>query len=63
MEQTITRNAQSDGSFIVHRIKNGEVQVLKETFVDSGEIVSLDTEMITVQTIIITRRIGEKITF
>lgn len=60
---TITRTEQPDGTHIVHRIHNGEVQILKETQVTTGEIASEDSEMLTTETIIITRRIGEKITF
>ena len=63
MEKLISRIEQPDGSFIVHRIKNGEVHFLKETQESTGEINSLDSEMLTTETIIITRRIGEKITF
>ena len=63
MEQTISRIEQPDGSFIIHRIKNGEVHFLKETRETTGEINSLDSEMLTTESIIITRRIGEKTTF
>lgn len=63
MEQTISRNEQSDGTFIVQRIKNGELQAVKEVIVTTGEINSVDSEMITTETITITRYIGEKNTF
>ena len=63
MEQTISRIEQPDGSFIVNRIKDGEVQILKETFVSSGEISPVDNEMLTTESIIITRQIGVKTTF
>ena len=59
----INRTQLPDGSSIVQRVVNGEVQTLKETVSDSGEIVSVSDDMITIQTITITRRIGEKITF
>lgn len=63
MDQELKRVHQEDGSFIVQRVKNGELQALKETQTDSGEIISVNNEMLTIQTIVITRRICEKITF
>jgi len=63
MEQTIFRNEQQDGSFIVQRIKDGEVQILKEVTSDTGEVVQTTNSMMTIQTITIIRHIGEKTTF
>ena len=63
MIQTINRNEQEDGSFIVERIKDGVVQFLREKSETTGEIESPESEMITTETITITRHIGEKITF
>jgi hypothetical protein len=63
MIKTISSTPQTDGSVIVQRIKEGVLETLKETTEDTGEIMSEESEMLTIQTITITRRIGEKITF
>lgn len=63
MIQELIRKEQPDGSFIIQRIKNGDVETLKETTTDTGEVVSVNNELVTIQTITITRHIGEKITF
>lgn len=59
----ISRTKNSDGSCVVQRLIDGEIQVVKETSVSSGEIVDSMSEMITTETIVITRRIGNKINF
>lgn len=58
-----SRNEIEQGVFIVERIKDGEIQFLKEVIVTTGEVNSVDSEMITTETITITRYIGEKIVF
>lgn len=63
METIISKTPQTDGSSIVQRVINGEFQTLKETTTDSGEVISVNDELLTIQTIVITRRIGEKTTF
>lgn len=63
MEVLVSKTPHPDRSFIVQRVVNGEFQILKETTTDSGEIISGTNELLTIQTIVITRRIGEKTTF
>lgn len=62
-EIIISKTKVDDNSFIIQRVINGNLESLKETTEDSGEIPDPDSELITVQTIVITRRIGEKIVF
>lgn len=51
-----------DSSF-VQRLKNGAIETLKETVTNTGEIIDPANENVTIETITITRRIGEKIQF
>jgi hypothetical protein len=61
MNTEINRIEHPDGGFIVIRTKDGNVETLRETLTDTGEVPSFENELVTTQTIVITRRIGEKI--
>lgn len=50
-------------SFIVQRVRGRSVEILRETTVKTGEVPNKNNELITVETITITRQIGEKIQF
>jgi len=50
-------------SFFVQRLKNGAVETLRETVHTIGEITDKEDDLLTVETITITRRIGSKIQF
>lgn len=56
----ISRTPESEGVSVVQRIKDGTYQLLKETVETSGEIPSIESELLTIETIKITRRIGIK---
>ena len=62
METIISTTLQHDGSVIIQRVKDGEFHTLRETSTDSGEVEDLNNNSITIQTIVITRKI-QKITF
>jgi len=63
MTKEITRTDDGEGNFIVQRLKDGALETLKETVVSSGEVQDEHSELTTTETIIITRRIGEKTNF
>lgn len=60
MYKEINRTPLSEnGSSIVQRVNESEgvFETLKETVVNSGEVKSLDDELTTIETIVITRKI------
>lgn len=63
MTKEITRTEIEDGVSVVQRIKDGIFQVLEETVSSTGETTDPDNEMLTTETITITRRIGIKQNF
>lgn len=58
MTTEITRTLNTDGSAVVQRVKDGTFQVLKESQITTGEIPDPESDLITTETIVITRRIG-----
>lgn len=56
-------DANDEHSMFIERIKNGAIEVLRETKHTTGEVIDPNNELVTVETITITRRIGEKIQF
>ncbi len=63
MSKELSRTPIEEGVAIVERVKDGTYQVLKETAVSSGETPSEESELLTTETIVITRRIGIKQSF
>lgn len=62
-EITRTQDPDAQNSFVVQRINNGTLEVLKEIIFSTGEITDRENEFLTVETITITRRIGSKTQF
>jgi hypothetical protein len=61
MSTELNRVKHPDGGFVVIRVREGNIETLREITTDTGEVPSANNELATIQTIVITRRIGEKI--